>query len=356
MICESSVMTAASAPSASAALRRRPPSNIAVAVNRIERELFFREEDFPPREDRKYFHFLPGESDWETWLRQTEPEILITGWTTPPLPQSWLDDPDCPLRYVCHLTGSVRALVPRCFLERGGLVTNWGALVAPAVAEHALLLALMALRNQSAWTDNIHLQDSTRPPAYLLGTRSLYGRSVGIHGFGQVARELIHLLRPFGVSMFAYTQGVPPEAIRHHYVTPCSSLAELFSQSQIFFECEALNAETVGCVTADKLALLPDQAVFVNVGRGLVVDEFALLRESANSRIRVALDVVTNEPLDSENPFFSHAGSVLSPHIAGPTADNYRACSINAFNNIECYLSGLPLKAVISVAVYERST
>lgn len=70
-------------------------------------------------------------------LALTAPEVLVTGWSTPPLPEAWLAADGCPLRYVCHVTGSVRRLVPQSFLERGGKVSNWGEQVGPQVAEHA---------------------------------------------------------------------------------------------------------------------------------------------------------------------------------------------------------------------------
>ncbi len=250
----------------------------------------------------------------------------------------------------------MRRLVPRSFLERGGIVSNWGGIAAPAVAEHALLLALMALRNQRAWSQIIHHPDITRPPAHRLGTRTLHGRAIGIHGFGQVARELVKLLQPFGVSIRAYTNGLPPDAIQSHGITPADSLAGLFSQSEILFECEALTPSTAGSVTAGILARLPDGAVFVNVGRGLVVDEQALLRESADGRLRVALDVVSREPMDSRTPFLCHDAPILSPHIGGPTDDIHRECTLKAFANIDRYLSGLAPESIITPEIYDRST
>src|SRR5438270_6057091 len=78
-------------------------------------------------------------------IQEANPEILITCWSSPLLRDEWLESPSCRLRYVCHLTGSVRHVVSRRFIERGGWVTNWGSIPSGAVAEHALLLALAAL-------------------------------------------------------------------------------------------------------------------------------------------------------------------------------------------------------------------
>lgn len=334
------------------------PATVVAALSPRDRQLFF-------GDDLTARAALPGLqlvdptgltiAAWEDRLRRLRPTCLITGWSTPPLPVTWLTSPDCPLRYICHITGSVRRLVPRSFLEGGGLVSNWGASVGAQVAEHALLLALSALRNQAGWRPFIE-----RPPGQRrieeLGTRTLFGRRVGLHGFGSVARALARLLEPFGVSLAAYSTGVPPEAMREAGIRPAASLAELFRDAEVLFECEALTPQNAGSVTAAILAALPDGAVFVNVGRGAVVDDDALAAEAGRGRIRVALDVITNEPLTPRSPYWSAPGAVLSPHIGGPTADLYRRCGELALRNLRRHLAGATPEDLLDLAVYDRST
>jgi phosphoglycerate dehydrogenase-like enzyme len=139
-------------------------------------------------------------------------------------------------------------------------------------------------------------------------------------------------------------------------VTPCASLTELASRSEVFFECEALTSLTTGSIDAGVLAALPDHAVFVNVGRGPVVNESALLQEAESGRIQIALDVVTREPIDSASPLASLAGAVLSPHIGGPTYDHFPVCGQLALDNLARHLCGEPLEARITPELYDRST
>jgi phosphoglycerate dehydrogenase-like enzyme/sugar phosphate isomerase/epimerase len=297
------------------------------------------------------------EADWAKTLADFQPTVLVTGWSTRPLPESYVGDPGCRLEYVCHLFGSVRALVPRAFLERGGCVTNWGDAVAAQVAEHALLLALGALRNMKKWDGFIRERgEAGSHSTVTLGTRTLFGRKVGLHGFGRIARELVKLLKPFGVTISAYSDGVPGEFIREHGVTPAGSLEQVFAGSDVLFECEALTPGTAGTVTARVLAALPDHAVFVNVGRGRVVDEEALLREAASGRIRVALDVVIEEPLTAQSPAAKIPDALLSPHIAGPTFDRYPRLGAAALENVARYISRKPLESVVTLRDYDRST
>lgn len=294
----------------------------------------------------------------DRWLQQLEawrPEILLTAWSTPRLPESWLLSPGCPLRYVCHIVGTVRHLVPRAFIERGGLVTNWGGRISGQVAEHGLLLALAALRNQAAWGPFI-----ARPPAGRqitdLQTRTLFGLRVGLHGFGSVARALLPLLQPFNVSLAAYSGGVPADVFAQAGVRSVPTLAALFAESDVLFECESLTPLTQGTVTAAVLAALPTGAVFVNIGRGGVVDDSALVREGSSGRLRLALDVVSVEPLTPASPFWAVPGIVLSPHIGGPTFDRYPECGEHALANVARVLAGLPPLDAITLAMYDRAT
>ncbi len=291
-----------------------------------------------------------------TDLRDLNPSILLTSWSTKPLLPAWIDAPDCALRYVCHLTGAVRWLVPRSFLERGGCVTNWGELPSTTVAEQALLLALAALRNLGEWPAVVLDRPKHVSHIERLKTRTLFGRKVGIHGFGKVARALVQLLRPFGVTLRAYSAGVPESVYREAGVTAAPSLEALFAESQVLFECEALNAKTVGSVTAQVLAALPDGAVFVNVARGRLVDEAALLREATSGRLGVAVDVLTAEPASSSSEFFKTPTIVFSPHIGGPTFDQYPSCGEFAVRNIDRFARGEPVLARISLEEYDRST
>lgn len=332
-----------------------PGDRIVVALTTRERSLFFGRHDAA----RYPWHVITdaelSAEGWDERIAWLNPTTIVTAWSTPELPAEWLASPDCRLRYVCHVTGSVRRLVPRGFLERGGIVTNWGETVSAQVAEHALLLALASLRAVPRWPSFIERPPGTRQIEEL-ETKTLFGRRIGLHGFGSVARALVALLRPFAVTISAFSAGVPPELMRAMGVAAAGSLDELFANSEVLFECEALTASSARSVSAATLALLPDAGVFVNVGRGGVVDESALVAEAQSGRIRLALDVVVDEPLTLASPFRSRPNVVLSPHIAGPTADRYWECGAFALANLRSFLRGETPPAALSLATYDRAT
>jgi phosphoglycerate dehydrogenase-like enzyme len=294
---------------------------------------------------------LPGAS-WEGALREINPEILVTGWNSRRIPEDYLPDGERALRYVCHLTGTVRDLVPRSLIERGLLVTNWGSSISHTVAEHAMLLVLAALRNMPLWGE--YIEDWPRRRS--LPTRRLRGKRVGLHGFGAIARELANMLRPFGAHVSAFSHGVPPDFFREHGVEAAPSLGGLFSSSDILIECEALTAATAGSVDEAMIRLLPAGAVFINVGRSRIVDEDALARVACERGLRLGIDVFHHEPPSPGLPLLQVPGAILSPHIAGPTADAFPVLWDFAMENVARYLAGDDLQGLVTMDVYERST
>lgn len=330
----------------------RSTRTILFALDTSESDIFLGNKPPPPSGEFELTSINSREvrgADWLSCLERVQPEVLVSCWSTPPLPSLWLDHPECPLQYVCHITGTIRGLIPRSYLERGGRVSNWGGIPSSQVAEHALLLGLAALRNLPAW-ESASFWEAKR------STRTLFEKSVGIHGYGRIARCLVQLLRPFGVRIKAYSAGVPALLMQKDGVEPCASLTELFVQSDVLFECEALNATSARSVDARTLAALPDGGVFVNVGRGALVDEAALVREAKSGRIRIALDVTTVEPVPIDSELRNLRNVLLSPHIGGPTGDRYRRCGEAAMENLWRYSRNLPIEDEVTLDLYDRST
>lgn len=293
---------------------------------------------------------LKGDA-WAEWLRAERIEIVVSGWSTPRLPETT----SC-LRAVCHVGGSVRNLVPRALMEKGLVVTNWGDLAARSVAEAALHLTLCALRRTPHFI-KMMTADARAWPVMPLHTRTLFGRRVGIHGFGGVARALIALLRPFGCHISAYSEGVPTEIYAWLDVRRADSLDALFAGSDVLIEAEGLTPATSGVVDERRLGLLPEGAVFVNVARGgLVADEEALARVAEARGLRLALDVYREEPLPTDSPLRELHEAFLQPHLAGPTDDEAVRAGFRLLENLARVLAGEVPADVVSLAAYDRAT
>jgi len=334
--------------------------NVLFAFAEVDRVQFFPlyRNGFPGAGNRKWFNTggLPSYEKWVESLEEFAPTVLVTCWSTPPLPETLLLSESFPLRYICHAAGTVRHKVSREFIAKGGLVTNWGSTISHNVAEHALLLILASLRNFTQWRQALEESDACWSNAQALKTCSMREKKVGIHGFGNVARELIRLLAPFDAECLAYSQNVAPSYIRQHGATPCADLNELFKRCEIVVECEGLTEDSTGSVREEHLRLLPEGGVFVNVARGSLVDEKALEQVAAEGRIRIGLDVFEIEPLPRNSPLRNLENVIISPHIAGPTSDWFHRCGTHALNNLERYLKGESLTGIVTIEVYDRST
>ncbi|MCC6415552.1 MAG: phosphoglycerate dehydrogenase [Opitutaceae bacterium] len=354
------MLPSSAAPSTPTAPQGPNGQRVLFALGRQEKEAFFPLEPKSTRDDVAFIFIHPPDKDgprenWAKTLREIAPTVLVSCWQTPSLPAGLWREQAFPLKYVCHLAGSVGALVPRELLTDGLLVSNWGATIQHTVAEHALLLTLAALRNLPYWRTHdqaAHYWWRKKD----LQTRTLRGRRVGLHGFGAVARELRELLRPFGCVVSAPSAGVPAQVYLEHDVTGFGTLEELFSNCEILVECEALTPTSRGSVNESLLRQLPIGAVFVNVGRGAVVDEAALALVARQRNLRVASDVVTAEPFSAECPLWALDDALISPHIAGPTFDLYPQLGALALTNIERYFKGLPIPERVTLEAHDRAT
>lgn len=283
-------------------------------------------------------------------LQEFDPEVIVSGWRTPALPA--LLPPR--LRYVCHLTGTVRSLVTRRHIEEGLLVTNWGGSIARVVAEGALMHVLASLRRATHWALAMHRDGAWKTRE--AETASLFGRRVGIHGFGRVARELIGLLAPFGVQVSVLAPDVDAAVERIYGIRRVDTLEALFSENDIVVELAPLNSETEGIITGELLRLLRPGSVFVNTGRGRVVDEQGLVSVAREGKVFFGLDVFAVEPLAADHPLRGLSNVTLTPHLSGPTTDRRRDSGAHAVRNLRAYAAGEPLEAVVTPALYDLSS
>ena len=285
-------------------------------------------------------------------LVRFDPEVLVACWKTPPLPAALPPR----LRYVCYIAGSLKRLLTRDHLVRGLIATNWGGAISRTVAEAALHHILTCLRQASHWAVAMHQPGVAAWKTQPAHARSLFCRRVGIHGFGPVARELVNLLRPWNCPVAVFAPDVSDDLARAYQVERAPSLEALFAENEILVELAPLIPATTGIVTERLLRLIPAGGVFVNVGRGAVVDEDALLRVAREGRISVGLDVYGVEPLPADSGFRALPSVSLTPHIAGPTIDRYPDAGAFAVRNLRAYAEDRPLDAVVTPEVFDQSS
>ncbi|MFQ6096321.1 MAG: hydroxyacid dehydrogenase [Armatimonadota bacterium] len=284
-----------------------------------------------------------------------EAEIIAGMWGIPPLPRG--ADADGLPRYVCYMCGAVGGFINEEHLAKGVRVTNWGDSIAHTIAESALMGILACLRRVGYYHEIAHHEGGWRPPALAgVESASLFGRRVGLLGFGQIARKLVPLLRPFRVEVFAYDPYVPDDVFSSLGVTRVRCLEELFRRCAIVSNHAANVDELAGAVNESLLDLLPDDGVFVNTARGRTVNEADLVAQHEAGRLWSCLDVFDPEPPAPNHPLRRQARCIITPHQAGPTRDSYHLMGERCLLNLRNWKEGKPLVGEITPEMLRRMT
>ena len=242
------------------------------------------------------------------------------------------------LRIIAHAAGSVKNLVDPVFFDRGVAVTSAASAIAPSVGEMALAMTLAGLRALFKYDREVRRgfrKDFLAAPP---DSRGLFGRRVGLVGFGRTAREFARLLEPFGCEILAFDPfarpGTAPSSVR---LVP---LDEIVTSCDVISLHAAWTPETYHLLDARRIGMMKDGAILVNTSRGGLVDEAALAAELRTGRISAALDVTSMEPLPSGADFIALPNVILTPHISGPTFDRLPELGRTAVEDLRVFFSG----------------
>lgn len=219
------------------------------------------------------------------------------------------------------------------------VVTSASGVLADQVAEHTLALVTGWCRNLPVFFAAQQRREFVRRP-----TRDLHESTVGIVGFGGVGRRLAELLQPFRTRILAtdlYPLDRPPHV---EGLWPAERLDDLLAQSEIVVLCLPLNDATRGLFGRERLSRMRSDALLVNMARGPLVVESALVEALENGQIAGAcLDVTETEPLSAESLLWDLPGVVITPHVAGQSAKRLDNMTALFCENLRRWQTGEPL-------------
>jgi D-2-hydroxyacid dehydrogenase (NADP+) len=207
--------------------------------------------------------------------------------------------------------------VPLEALRERGVTFSHGTVHGSAVAEHALALALSLLRGLPTFRDRQREREWDR--ALGAGLGSLAGRTLTVVGLGEIGEAVVRRALAFEARVVGVTRR--PEAydgrLEAGAVHPPDELLDVLGTTDVLVLACPLTDETEGMIDAAALDALPGTAVLVNVARGPVVDEDALVDALRGNQLAGAgLDVFDEEPLPEESPLWDLDGALLTPHVA----------------------------------------
>ncbi len=211
---------------------------------------------------------------------------------------------------------------------------------AESVAEHALLLMLACLRKLPTINNNTK-NGVWKKQEQGVQTAELKGKTVGIVGMGNIAKTLVGLLKPFKVNIRYYNLVQMDENFEAENNMTFVGMDELLRNSDIVTIHCALTPETRNLINKETLGVMKDGAILINTARGEIVDPAAVANALKDRKLSyAALDVHAQEPIPEDYPLKDIDNVILTPHIAGVTADSFRAMMHDAFRNIECFDKG----------------
>jgi phosphoglycerate dehydrogenase-like enzyme len=216
---------------------------------------------------------------------------------------------------------------------------------ADSVAEHALLLILALLRDLTQAQLNVRNGILGAPSGSMLA-----GRTVCLYGLGAIALPLARRLKSFNVKLIGLTRQFSAAKMAEFGLDECYSLEEkatCLKQADVLVICARLTPETRNSINADDLASLPSGALLINVARGGLVEETALISALRSGHLGGAgLDVYWKEPIDTQHPLLQLSNVIATPHIAGITLDSLKDIAAGVAANINRLREGLPLQGV----------
>ena len=220
----------------------------------------------------------------------------------------------------------------------GVLVANVPGVNARSVAEHVLFVAIALLRRFRMMDHDLRQNGWSAGRDHAVHTRELSGRTLGLIGFGNVGRAVASIADAgFGLDVLAYSRSGSnyPDRVRY------AGIDDLIAASDIVVLCCPLTDETRGLMDGRRIGLMKPEALLVNVARGAVVDDEALIKALRDGRIGgAALDVFTDQPLPQGHPYFEFGNVILTPHMAGITQESMERMGMGAAEEVLRVLGG----------------
>lgn len=220
----------------------------------------------------------------------------------------------------------------------GVLVANVPGVNARSVAEHVFLVTLALLRRFRRMDRDLREKGWLAGRDHAPHAHDLAGRTIGIFGMGNVGAAVAAVaMHGFGLNVIAGTRDPRrlPDGIFHR------DIDTLVAESDILVLCCPLTPQTRGLLDARRIAAMKPDAILVNVSRGPVVADDALIEALRAGRIGgAALDVFSSQPLPLNHPYFSFDNVIITPHMAGITEESMQRMGIGAAQEVLRVLGG----------------
>lgn len=255
------------------------------------------------------------------------------------------------LRWIHSQAAAVHQFLFPELVNSDVILTNARDVHGPVVAEQVIAMmfalarkipAAVRFQQKHVWGQEAMWRARSRP-------RELAGATVGLVGLGSIGRNVAKRSSALGMQVIAVREH--PEKEKPQYVDevlPSSKLLDLLARSDYVVLSTPVTPQTTGMISGRQLAAMKPDACLINVGRGPLIDEPAMIHALREHKIGgAALDVFDQEPLPSDSPLWDFENLLITPHTAGMSAKMWERHYGVFSENLRRYFSGQPLLGLV---------
>lgn len=278
--------------------------------------------------------------DEESLLAAIPPyDAVIVPYTVNKLVTERVIDAAPNLKLIASSYGGTRQNIADIYaIEKGIAVIHTGASRERPMAEYTLALTLCSLMRINNYHADMTLGGEAWPRTKYPRSRILHGRSVAVIGYGRIGKAIIDLFRCFTDKLSVVSKHLTAEKAAAEKLRKME-LTEAFAENEIIILAGGSTPDTYHMVGEKQFAAMQEQALFVNIARGVMVDQQAMIRMVQSRNIFLALDVFENEPLEADSPLRKNERVLITPHRANnPIEFEERWKCLAA--DIECFAAG----------------
>ena len=304
----------------------------------------------------------------DDYRRQIDAAAAKHGWTTRYFPDSRSavgNADDCEILYghcsqkviasakslrwfCCCWAGVDRFCKDELYQNPDCLLSNSSGAYGVTIAEHLVMCALMLLRRQGEYGALIRSGGWDTLPGNI---RSLHGSRITVLGTGDIGTQFARRAKAFSpAKITGVRRSVKPGDPAFDEIRANAELDAILPETDILVMALPNTPDTAGILSRERMALLPEGAYVLNVGRGAALDQDALIDALNSGHLAgAALDVVTPEPLPADHPLRTAKNILLTPHVAGNTTLPYtQQRTVDMFcEDLDNYCAGKPLRHVV---------
>lgn len=277
-----------------------------------------------------------------------EYDVIISSWGCNQVKGDLLENHR--LKAIVHFGGTVRPSVDENVFDKGITVMCGNSAFPPIIAESILYQMLTGLKRWHEADARMKANLNTEANYY---SRSLHKKKVGLIGYGKIASRLIKLLKPFETEIMVADKYVSDFVAEQEGFLKVSE-QELCKACDVISIQHTLNSETYHLIDEKLINIMKSSAVIVNMARGAVIDEKALIKRLQKGELFAVLDVFEEEPPCEDSELRRLKNVFLTPHLGAESEECCYALADAALRQLESFVAGeIPTEA-ISKEMYVR--